>query len=228
MYLIELSILVACQYFMLYVVLQETILCILCYEPCRRPIFISKYVSVINSLIVGSLTSFYLLGVLDEWMWGRLQCIPIGYCIYDLILIYGVEELRKKVENLVTLHHLLFIMFAYFVFPYRTYDVSLAYLSELSNPFLYACYHMIKTPYGEKYPRVFLGCTIGLMITFTIFRVINFAYLLYKCVYYGYHLIEIIGAAIIFTMNLYWYKKLLQKSTMCINSLSALRVSGKT
>ncbi len=202
------SLIIACGFFVLYSIIDKYIYRITGFEQCRRPIFISKYVSIIHSIILGTLSCLYFAGVLNLELWGALQCIPIGYCIYDLLLIYGKPV---KVEGMVTIHHLLFILFAYFVFPHRTYDVSLAYISEFSNPFLYVSYHMYKTPHKDMYPNAFFGCTVGLLITFTIFRIFNFTYIVWRVITYNYGVLEISGAIIIWVMNLNWYFKLLKR-----------------
>lgn len=198
-------------FFLLYALLERYITLIVPYKHCAQPVFVSKYVSSIHAIVLCCLSVIYLTGYMGIETWSQLQVIPLGYCIYDLLLVHGEEQLRERVDKSIPLHHFIFIIFTTTVFPYYPTEVSMAYLAELSNPFLHVCYHMIHTPHKDLYPEVFKGCMIGVVLSFTLCRILNFTYLTIMCIYKGYIAWSLLSGTMLY-INACWYNRLLNKT----------------
>ncbi len=206
--LLESSIIIACGFYWIYLFLERKICA---YGEHSHPIFISKYVSIIHATLVVTCCLCYFSGLFDIGVWQKLQCIPIGYCLYDTILGYSNTRLYLKRDRLIPFHHFIFIIFAYYVFPSYPQEVTIAYLAEISNPFLHICYHMINTSHHKDHPILFLVLSICLIITFFVFRVLNFAYL--TCVAFRQGvLLNISGSVTLLILNVNWFWRLIKKA----------------
>jgi hypothetical protein len=164
---------------------------------------------MIHGSILSILSSFYLMGKLDIEVWKYLQCIPIGYCIYDTIINLGYPQLYSKTEKIIFFHHCLFLYTSYILFPHYPNQVSLAYLAETSNPFLHLCYHLLHTPHGKRYPSILYISAIGLVITFFIFRILTYSYLVWWAIF-STSLPELMAIIIFDMMNIYWFIKIIK------------------
>lgn len=177
------------------------------------PVFVSRYVSIIHSVLLTGLSILYLTGVLPYEQWRVLQCIPIGYCLYDTFLVYGKTQLYLKVERITPFHHLIFGLSSLWLFEKYPLQSSYGYLAELSSPFLHISYHMLHTPHAKKYPGLFTFSNIALIVTFLIFRVGGFGYLLYWALFLeDVGMLITLAIGIMFVMNVNWFWRLLRKA----------------
>jgi len=213
----ELSIVVACGFFWFYGWLSKKIT-----GPTPRsglrikissPVFVSRYVSIVHSVTISTLSVLYLTGVLPYEWWRVCQCIPVGYCIYDTILVYGKTQLYLKVERVTPIHHFIFAVSSLWLFERYPLEVTVGYLAELSNPFLHISYHLLHTPHMKQYPRLFVFSSVALIATFLVFRVGTFGYLLYRALFHeSPGLFVVLGIGALFVMNVNWFWRLLRKA----------------
>jgi hypothetical protein len=172
-------------------------------------VIVSKIVSSIHSVILVSLSCFYLLEWMDLDVWKNLQCIPVGYCIYDTLLYFGDSEMYLKGNRLTPLHHALFAFFTVFYFDEYPVFLTIGYLSEITNPFLHISTIIILTDKKEEYLKVFYMSSLVVLGSFLIFRVGVFGYFVwYSAMYVGF--LPFLAASVIWGMNVYWFGKLVR------------------
>ena len=173
------------------------------------PAFVSRYVSVIHTFVLVGLTCAYFLEYLSDELWTYLQIIPFGYCIYDLQLIIAKRHDAGMFNVTTFVHHIIFMLCIIFAFPKFPLHVSLAYLSEVSNPFLYTCYFLHKT--NKINTTLFRISAYLLVITFFAFRVVLFTILLFLSFYITDQISVRIFTGILTAINWYWFSRLMTK-----------------
>lgn len=177
----------------------------------NKPIFISKYVSAIHALILACIATLYLFGQIKDEMWILLQVIPVGYCIYDTLLMFGKSELYIRMSKLMVLHHILFICVAVYVAPYYPREIAIAYLAEWSNVFLHTVYIMVVTSYHERAEKIYDLLRWTTFVSFFVLRVCNFSYLTLLALSHGFWYTPFFVIGAIFTgMNIYWFVKIIK------------------
>lgn len=173
------------------------------------PAFVSRYVSIIHALVMYSLSSLYLFELISYEMFLILQSIPVGYCIYDLLVIFAHPRLYNSTDYATFIHHVVFMYSANFLFEEYPREVSLAYLSEFTNLPLYVCYFLLKLNLAGEYPNLFLWSGLTLIPTFAFYRIGIFGYLWYISFSYG--VVESIVMSLLFGMNVVWFGKIVTK-----------------
>ncbi len=145
---------------------------------------VSRITAVFHSIICVVVASQYLRGKVTEDSWRRLISFSLAYLLYDNICysyyyFFGNGLPPVEIGALILdnyLHHLLFAIFL--LIPTKIYSKQVAQglLSELSNPFVYACWFMYVL--GNRDTLYFkIIAIVGLAVYF-IFRIVNFSYIL--------------------------------------------------
>eukprot|EP00697_Spironema_sp_BW2_P014511 gnl/Spiro4/4958_TR2470_c0_g1_i1.p1 gnl/Spiro4/4958_TR2470_c0_g1~~gnl/Spiro4/4958_TR2470_c0_g1_i1.p1 ORF type:complete len:249 (+),score=67.79 gnl/Spiro4/4958_TR2470_c0_g1_i1:31-747(+) len=176
--------------------------------PIAQPRFVSKIIASSHAILLSILAFFYLTGRLDYSLWNQLQIIPLGYCLYDFLLI-SCTDLYYNVERFTLAHHVVFAFFSIVVFPSHAIEVSHAYLSEITNPFLHFCYFCLHSK--RTHTTAFRVAAVGLVVSFFFSRVVNFTYLCVLGVILGYGF-PLYLCMFLTALNYWWFYKLLQKA----------------
>jgi hypothetical protein len=169
----------------------------------------SKLFGYINSCIHANIiyiSSFlFLLNIIDFSIW--IQCFDIirGYCFYDFLLILY----NNPFDYQMIIHHIIFFIGTYnnYIFKYPS-QMAIGLLSEISNQFLYFGWFLIKKKLD--YTKLFQINAIFLLISFFIFRVLNFSYFSFF-IFQHCDLFENILFLPITLLNYYWFYLLLRK-----------------
>lgn len=170
----------------------------------------SRIVSVVHTFVVVPVAIGYLLGGAPVDTWYRAQHLTMGYLIYDATYLTGTSlSYALPLEKMMLAHHVSFFL-GLILLPtqYQSY-VAMAYLAELTNPFLYAGWFMYKTGLDRKEPKLFAANAVILLVIFFIFRVLNFTVLLYIVVDKSW--ICTVLCAMLWVAQLKWFWKLFQK-----------------
>lgn len=169
----------------------------------------NKLTSYINSCvhakIVYVLSFLFLINVIDVSIWKICLDITRGYCFYDTLMVL----FNDPYDYQTLIHHIfLFIgTYSYYItlYPHQT---AIALLSEITNQFLYIGWLLIKKDLKDTIYFKINGMI--LLISFFLFRIINFTYLLYFLITYCdiYNSIIFIPITL---LNYYWFYLLIQK-----------------
>lgn len=179
------------------------------YTNIAKPTFVSRYVSCFHSFVLCSICSLYLLKILPPDHWKAFQSFPLAYCIYDSMLITLNRVLRKEVSRVILVHHLFFFLSIIFLIEDYTFEVSLGYLSEISNIPLHISYHFIKTGKDKTNPTAFLFFSTFLVLTFFLFRICVFSYLFLLSL--NLSLTGVLCTIFFLSINIHWFRLLLIK-----------------
>lgn len=200
------------------------------YPPDFTYEFSTRVVSIYHVLLVTPIAIMYLwassmtassmaassMGASSMWVlmsWQTAKIITTAYLLYDALQATTRSLLYVLPNDVATLcHHLPFYLGITFVHgdPYEWYT-ALAYLAEISTPILYITWYMYKLNLQTIYPKAWVGCTIALLITFFLFRVINFSWLLYSAAVKGVSLLATPFIAALWLMNIVWFWLLCSK-----------------
>jgi hypothetical protein len=181
----------------------------------RTPGLGSRVISSLHCAIVVPLAVAYLYGELSEpdLLLGRY--VTAGYLAHDLWLVLREPSLCK-VEDIV--HHIAFLVVLPAAYLYPHYYAR-GMLAEISLPFLYTSFFMIKTQKDKQYPKIFAAVSACGLITFLVFRVINFTYLM-QHIYYHHTWLVVVAAAALTSLNYYWFYLLGGKAIQAISGTS--------
>jgi len=107
---------------------------------------------------------------------------------------------------MICLHHIAFLLCLFLTSNVQLMAQGL--IAETTNPFLYTTWFLHK--YQKINGLLFKTCSILLYISFFIFRIINFGYLLYIGIsdYDNFHPFEIFSMVVIYLLNLNWFRVL--------------------
>ena len=178
-------------------------------SPYRTPSYLSRAVSAVNavSLVLGAL--LYLGGWLPEaaaaWL---LQAAPIGYCVYDFLLMCAEPEIFDPV---MLGHHAVFAYFPAYVFAGYPAEVALGYLSECSIPPLYLCWHLHRS--GRTRETLYRYSAVALAVSFFCCRVCLFSWLAVRAFAYEGQYAAGVAVAGLAALSAYWFTRLLAKAS---------------
>ena len=168
-----------------------------------------KLVSYINCYFLSLYVSYNcilnLFNFSDERYYNTMNSL-FQYFIYDTIAMLYFDF---KNSLLFYIHHLLFIItYHYFNDYYNIYKYELNnfFLCEISQIFLIHCWLSL-TFFRKKYFKI---NAILLLITYFIFRILNFTYYTYISFVTNLYFSPIFLT--IYSMNLYWFYLLLKKA----------------
>ncbi len=174
----------------------------------------SKLVGNLHATLIVTTSAFYLIRKCSFATWEKVVYVTIGYLSYDIINytynlyvmtpFYDIGVFRIFIE--LYLHHL--IMMGLLLLPLKKYGKTpvVALLAEISNPFLDICRYIHFS--GQKTSQLFTVMVLCLLITFFLFRVVNFSAL------FAYMLIEKnktfsrkikYFSFLLLSMNYYWF-----------------------
>jgi hypothetical protein len=172
------------------------------------PAYLSRAVSAVNSVVLVLGALLYLTGLLSEaaaaWL---LQAAPIGYCVYDFLLMCSEAEIFDPV---MLGHHAAFAYFPACVYTGYPAEVALGYLSESSVIPLYLCWHLHRT--GQTKRALYRYAAAALAVSFFCCRVCIFSWLSVRA--FAYEGQYAAGAAVagLAALNTYWFTRLLAKA----------------
>ena len=189
---------------------------------------IAKLASCVGSSVHGIalfiVSLLYLLGRVNLVKYRNLLCISIAYFIFDFTIIPTYTE--GSSETIYMIMHHAAVLFCItgsctrcpdgFIMSYP-HLIAQGFLSEITAPFTYACWFLLKVNKGDT--ALFLTLSIFALVIWAIARVINFTLIcraLYKqkpC--YLEHLL-LIPFLFVVIANYYWFVKLLIKAIALI------------
>lgn len=170
----------------------------------------ARITSVLHMLLAVPVAGLYACNFLGLEVWLKTQQLTMGYLIYDAIYLCSFAAMYgRPLETTMLFHHLSFYLGITVMPPAYEWYIAMAYLAEISNPFLYLSWYMYKTGLHHTFPRLFKYTAILLLGTFFVFRVVNFSYLLWTVVKMSY--IGAVLTAVLWTMNVAWFYKLAYK-----------------
>jgi hypothetical protein len=175
--------------------------------PLQTPGFGSRFVSSLHCAILVSGAISYLAGAIGEstWLWGRH--VTAGYLVHDFVLMVQQPSIRTK-EDLC--HHLAFLAcLAYAHIDPVMYARGM--LAEISLPFLYIGWAIIKLDKVKTRPLMFWVNSIVGVVLFFVFRVLNFTLLMWQ-IWHAFDSVVILAGAFLTAINYYWFAKLLGKA----------------
>lgn len=171
---------------------------------------VGKIVSVAHTFLTVPIATAYLLNMATLETWLLTQQITMGYLIYDgMYLLLFARMFNKPDDTAMLVHHLSFYLGINLLPVDYQRLVAMAYLAEISNPFLYLSWYLYKSGYHVSRPRLFKYVAVLLILSFFVFRICNFSNLVFavaKASYMG----AILGSAL-WTLNVVWFYKLVKK-----------------
>jgi hypothetical protein len=177
-------------------------------SPYLTPAYLSRAVSAVNAagLVLGAL--LYLAGLLPEaaaaWL---LQAGPIGYRVYDFLLMCAEPEIFDPV---MLGHHAVFAYFPAYVFAGYPAEVALGYLSECSVFPLYLCWHLHRT--GQTEGALYRYAAAAVAVSFFYCRVCVLSWLSVRAFAYEGQYAAGVAVAGLAALNTYWFTRLLAKA----------------
>ena len=172
--------------------------------------FVSRYISTIHAISLSCINLAYITGIASPDLWLFLQCIPVGYCMYSTVLIYGKTDLYIRTELMAVLYYIVSGMGVYFLCNRYPRELSMGYLSEISTPFMSTWHIMIHTRLHATYNKLFSRVAIGLFTTFLVFRMCIFAYLCY--IFYNIRIITLPPIVFLFIVNSMWFFRICKRN----------------
>ena len=166
----------------------------------------SKVISVIHSIITSIMASLYLTNVCDMSLIPYTTTISISFALYDS---YSMYIRNHKNMYIFIFHHLIVISGnAYFMY-YNTLDLYriyyIIYLCEYPGLFLNTSLHIINNKL--PYPNILYFSNIMCIITFFLFRIVNYINLVYLVIDKPLLLSGIIPLSL---MNIIWFYKIIE------------------
>lgn len=165
-------------------------------------------VTSLHALSIVPIAFLYLCKVISLATWRKAIGISLGYFLFvSLVLMIG-NSLKDIILH--GLHH--FIILYILIFYVKRYPLLVAQglLSELTAPFLYFSWFLIKSGHQQTVLfYIFAGLTI---IAWACMRVVNFTYIYRRLYRRKAPLIEYIGFSPVLFMNYYWFFKLVEKA----------------
>jgi len=168
-----------------------------------------KLASYINSYFVSICVStnciLNLFNFSDKRYYNTMDLL-FAYFLYDTIAMLCFDF---KKSFLFYIHHLSFVFtYLYFnnLFDIYKYEINNFFLCEISQIFLIHCWLSL-TFFNKKYFKI---NAILLLLTYFIFRVINFTYYTYLSLVTNLYIFPI--CLTILSMNLYWFYLLIKKA----------------
>ena len=174
-----------------------------------------KFISIINSLIHSFLISFvsilYLLNYVCFNTIKKYYIFSITYFIIDYIIILIYFDLKNKIVFL--FHHFISIYCLYiFVFEIKKDDnlnnlIVQAFTSEL--PIIFLNINSLLIKYKNRNTKIFKISNYLMIITYFLFRICNFTYILFLN-YYKYDFLNKLFS-IIYMLNCIWFVLLFKR-----------------
>jgi hypothetical protein len=181
--------------------------------------------SVFHSLTVAIYSAFILYEVSKSPYFKELRFeiysenvinMSLSYFAADIILnfanYFGVQykywQGKPKIDKGILLHHLIVpvaMIYSHQVGQY--YYTALALLSEFCPLFLHICTRKKHFP-----PLIFNASAILLIVTYFFFRVVNFPYITFTAINFGYPEISL-AMGTLAILNWYWFYKIVTKAT---------------
>lgn len=169
-----------------------------------------KIVSVCHTMLTVPVAVGYLWGIISLETWLQAQQITMGYLIYDaMYLLIFARMFNKSNDVPMLIHHISFYLGINLLPLSYQRPIALAYLAEISNPFLYWSWYMYKSGIHLVYPRFFKATALSLIATFFVFRICNFSNLVFEVAHTSW-VGAILGSAL-WTLNMVWFYKLVKK-----------------
>lgn len=169
----------------------------------------ARIASIFHVLVTVPEAILYLLGYVSIDTWVGSQKWTMAYLLVDALYLTAGHVVQEEIDYGMLLHHAVFYIGINTLPTTYEWYIALAYLAELSNPFLYAAWYMHKTGLNKKRPITFACLTLCLLVVFAICRVVNFSWLLW---YISKH--DTVGMILcipLWAMNVWWFYKLLKR-----------------
>jgi len=174
--------------------------------------------SLVHSLVISISGMCFLFGLIPKSAMDISLNFTMGYVLYDIGVIMNDKSIPNRIEVIV--HHVILYMMltlreSFFV------ECVFGMLSEISTIFLNTSWIMYQS--GNTNSLIFCLNKYAIIITYLIFRVVNFPVLIIYGIMNNLNLgwIFYLGAAVITILNFYWFVLLLRKakSTKSIKSI---------
>ena len=172
---------------------------------------LSMFNSLVHSILVSINSSLYLCNYIDLNTLKKYYAISIYYFIIDYIIILNYYDLKDKICYF--FHHLI-TSYILYIFLYENEEddelnkvIAQGFTAEFPIIFLNINWFLIK--YKKQNTKLFRVCDHLTIITYFIFRICNFTYLLFVN-YYKYEFI-IKLFSIVYAMNAIWFAILLKR-----------------
>ena len=172
---------------------------------------LSMFNSLVHSTLVSVNSGLYLFNYIDLNIIKKFYVISIYYFIIDYIIILNYYDLKDKICFF--FHHLI-TSYILYVFLYENDEkddlnkvIAQGFTAEFPIIFLNINWFLIK--YKKQNTTLFRICDHLTIITYFIFRICNFTYLLFVN-YYKYEFI-INLFSIVYAMNAIWFTILLKR-----------------
>lgn len=173
--------------------------------------------STIHAFITYTVSFYYLLDKISTQSYLELNCISVGYAIYD---IYHLYITNSPSRNFLIIHHLMIV----FVNIWVNFNIDLFvlkmmafnYLTEFTTPFLNISLYLYQTKQTQlKYYgfNLFKTCNFLLITSFLFLRIFLGIYLVKVNLFYNYlSYLQVVMLG----MNSYWFSKLVKKAIKII------------
>ena len=125
---LECSILTACFYFYVYETCVRYTVYPSTHIPTRIAQSVEKSIYVVTCVCISIMSLLYLVGYMPFGLWKVFQILPIGYCLFDTLIIYGQARLYLTSTFSTILSNILLASASYFLFPSYPMLTSASYL----------------------------------------------------------------------------------------------------
>jgi hypothetical protein len=183
-----------------------------------NPKTINYIISDIHAISTFTISSFYLLNLIQIDTYTDLIYISTAYAIYDTNIILCDDTPGKF---FLVIHHLMIIIVNLYVNYVKDFFViemmAYNYLTEFTTPFLNLSLYLYKSKKTDLMVRkynLFNYCNGILVVSFFIFRILLGFYLVKINIFYNflsYFQVIMLG------MNIYWFQKLISKIKVFTN-----------
>lgn len=173
--------------------------------------YIQRYCTYIYSslhsfiIVIGSI--LYIFGYIRLNTFRKYTTFTSSYALFDIIVL----SLNKKLRFAFFIHHAILLISTIINLPHDYLYKYLAYglLGEISSIYLNKTwFYLHNTPINREKVKKNAKKTIFL---YTIFRIINYLYIIKVAITNQYYL-GVIFMIIIYILNLYWYIILIKKA----------------
>lgn len=189
-------------------------ICFLYFWSKSTPELAGKYVSTIHATVLVLGSSIYLYGMMSVQLWQMCQIWPISYLLYDMIVCLPLQTIPRKTRFAMYIHHITFLAFTFFVFPYEPRAVTMGYLCESVIPFLNMFFHYkhLENTYPSHNTNVYANIYASITLVLWPFcRLANLSYLTYFSYFVINNIPMTVGVCLLTILNYYWYYKMLSK-----------------
>lgn len=180
--------------------------------------FVLKLNSIIHTCVICKSSFLYLNGDVEKETYLLSLDVSRGYLLYDMAMIVIYSKYVSEVK-LTLLHHSIFFLGLYNpIINDYTELVAKGLMSEITNPFLYLGWFLLKIKHHKTFLFILNGFV--LMTLFLIKRVFNFTNLfIVSLVVKDAGIGESMTCFLLMLMNIYWFVKLMEKFFTSITNI---------